>query len=568
MTTISGFVQPVDASAVTSDNHLAAVIDEISPWSWPPVVGWNNDIPANNGAETNNLPISEQGTLESGGVVEGSFFFDWYNTIHIVPWLIELGNLLSEQQSDVEVWNAYLTGQLLSAVTPTDTDGLNLTQPEAAPTTFQALESRIYQLSVSTVGPSSIDASYLFDFPADDPVLLVTGTRVIVWPFRPNWKQPVTERLEWLTDVLEADDGTEQCIQLRSAPRRFFEYLLTASQADKRRLETLLWDWHARVFALPVWTDPGRLSAPVSAGDTVLSIPTDNLDYHDGGLAVLISDTATYEALEIQTVASGSITLVRPLLNNWPAGTRIFPARTARLADSQELDLYTATLENALVKFTLQDNTAVAAAEFNASQYRGLPVLETRPNWREDISKAYRRKLQVFDNTTGVQSVDDLSGRPVTVQDYLWTRKGKDDIQALRKWLHARAGKLTPIWVSTYQADLVLTDDVQATDTHIKVQNTGYSKFIKQAIGRRDVCIRLTDGSRFYRRITASIEVDDQVEQLSIDSQLGQLVKTGDIRMISWLQLCRVESDAVELQWHTPEAAECRHYFRGKNDDV
>lgn len=512
------------------------------------------------------------GSVVPGAVISAftipSFEADYYHRVHIVPNPVALGNLLSEQVRDVEVWNAHETDQLLAAVTPVDADGLNLIEPIASPTTFGPLESRIYQLSVSTAGPSSIDARFTFDFPLEDPALQVTGTRIIVWPFRPNWKQPVTERLEWLTDVIEADDSTEQCIQLRSAPRRFFEYLITVANADKRRLETLLWDWHARAFAVPVWTDTGRIESAASAGDSVLAITTDYLDYHVGGLAVLISDTATYEAVEVQAVASGSITLARPLINTWPAGSRIFPARIGRLQDSQDLDLYTATLENASVKFAIQDNTAVTGAEFNASQYRGLPVLETRPNWREDISQAYRRKLQQFDNTTGVQSVDDLSGRPVTVQDYLWTRQGKAAIHAFRQWLHARSGKLTPIWTSTYQADLVLAQDVQDTDTAIRVQNIGYAKVIKQAIGRRDIAIRLSDGTIYYRRITASIEVDSQTEQLSIDSALGQLVKTTEVRMISWLQLCRVESDALELQWHTPELLECRHYFRGLNDDV
>ncbi len=557
----------VEPTLVTdaSNPHLAADVDNYAVDYWPPHAFACDPVGA--GPKANNVPVDIAAWGCSGAFAAG-YYDDYYNRIHIRPNPVALGNLLSEQVREVEVWNAYETGQLLTAVTPTGAEGITLTEPTAAPTTFGPLESRIYELAISTDGPSTIDAAYTFNFPADAPVLRVTGTRVVVWPFRPNWVQPLTERLEWLTDVIESDDGTEQRMALRGAPRRAFSFLITVSQADKRRLETLLWDWQARAFAVPVWTDPGRLAVAAKTDDTVLSLATDYLDYHDDGLAVLIGDTATQEALEIDTVSPGSITLARPLLNDWPAGTRIYPARIGRLQDSQDLSLYTATLESALVRFDIQDNSAVSAAEFSAATYRGLPVLETRPNWRDDISQAYRRKLELFDNTTGIRAVDDLSARPVTVQDYLWTRAGRAAIYAFRQWLYARAGKQTPIWVPTYQSDLVLAQDVQDTDTAIRVQNIGYSRFIRQAIGRRDIAIRLADGTVYYRRITASIEVDSQTEQLSIDSALGQLVKTTEVRMISWLQLCRVESDALELQWHTPELLECRHYFRGLNDDV
>jgi len=518
------------------------------------------------------INIGPPGSVSPGAIINAfgikSFEADYYHGVHIVPNPIALGNLLSDQVRTVEVWNAHESNQLLTDIASTGATGLNLTGPFSAPTTFGPLESRIYQLSVSTSGPDTIDAGFMFNFPSESPVLDVTGTRVIVWPYGPNWTQPLTERLEWLTDVIESDDGTEQRISLRAAPRRAFEYLITASQTEKRRLETLLWDWQAHAFAVPIWTDIGRLTSAAAKGDSLLSLATDDMDYHDGGLAVVMGDSSTHEVVEIGTVSSASVTLARPIKNAWPAGTRIYPARIGRLQDSQDLSLYTASLENAQVRFDIQYNSAITAAEFSATTYRGLPLLEVRPNWRDNISGAYRRKLQQFDNATGVRAVDDLSGRPVTVQDYLWTRSGRANIQAFRQWLHARAGKLTPIWVQTYQVDLVLTQDVQITDDFIRVQNVGYAQHIQQAIGRRDIAIRLIDGTVYYRRIIASLEVDSQTEQLTLDSAIGQAVNSADVQMISWLQICRIESDAIEMQWRSAGVMECRHYFRGLNDDV
>ncbi|MEE9422616.1 hypothetical protein [Candidatus Vondammii sp. HM_W22] len=530
-----------------------------------PLGGGVSAVPIS-GLVTSHLPVEEKRYSYTGGL-SPSFSADWYHRVHIRPNPIALGNLLSEQSRDVEVWNAHLTDQLLSSIAATDTEGLQLTAPYAAPTTFKNLESRLYQLSVYTTGPPRIDADFTFNFPAESPVLSVTGTRIVIFPFRPNWRDPLSERLEWLTDLLPNYDGTEQRIRLREIPRRIFEFRITLHGMDKRRFEALLWEWQARVYALPIWTDPGRLDAQVAVGSVQLSVSTDDLDYHVGGLAILISDTATVEAVEILSVQSDGLTLMRPLLANWPANSCIYPARSARLDDTQSLNIFTSELSEAVLIFRVEDNSTITAVD-SPTVYRSYPVLESPPNWRDNLTAEYQRQLQHLDNLTGIRTVDDESGRASQVQSYLWTRQGRGNIRALRAWLYARAGRVNPIWVSSFQADLVMVLAMISTDTVLTIENIGYTRYLRHAIGRRDIVIRLRDGTRLYRRIIAVSEVDSQTEWLTLDSAVGQDVTPADVVMISWLQLTRLESDAVELTWHTPELVECQHQMRGLADDV
>src|SRR5690554_4470640 len=49
-------------------------------------------------------PIASDG--RSGGFAIG-YYFDWYENLHIIPQRIVLGNVLTVQVRDLEVWNGY-----------------------------------------------------------------------------------------------------------------------------------------------------------------------------------------------------------------------------------------------------------------------------------------------------------------------------------------------------------------------------------------------------------------------------------------------------------------------------
>lgn len=534
---------------------------------WPDV---NHEKPSSalsGAAPTDNLPIVEPGNAISAVGPVHRYFDDYYNRIHMLPSHIDLGNLISERVFQIEVWNAYFTAQNLAAINPINDTGLLLTAPLDPPTDYAPLESRMHTLEAFTYGPPVVDASFTFDFPSDDPVLSVVGNRVATWPFRPNWKYRVVERLEWLTDVLEAYDGTEQRRQLRGAPRRGFDFQFIAAAGDRQHLDAMLWQWQARLFVLPIFTDPGRLGAAALMDDDTLSLPTTDMAYRVGGFAVLKSSNLQTEAVKVIGVNAGGLTLEDGLRGAWPAGTRVYPAELARLRASQPVTAHTAGVDELAVQFDVELNVNITAVD-SAASYRGYPVLEEQPNWRENISAEYRRTLRLLDNRTGVVGVDDQRGRPTVMQDYLWTRYGRPAIATLRAWLHARKGRLIALWVPSFRADITLVAPVVAGQAVMSIQRMEYTRYLQQEIGRRDIVIRLRDGNRIYKRIDAATEIDANTEQLILSSTMGQDVDPADVVMISFMQLSRLESDAVEFAWHSAAALECRHLMRGLADDV
>jgi hypothetical protein len=154
---------------------------------------------------------------------------------------------------------------------------------------------------------------------------------VDILPFSPNWENPVTERLEWLTDLIEAYDGTEEATPLRTMPRRSFEYAVLVQAEEAANLDALLWRYQAEAYVVPIWTDPQLLASALPAGSGTITVPTTNYDFSAPGWAVLWRSQDTYELLAVDSMDASSLTLSGTVQADWPAGTRIYPARAGRI---------------------------------------------------------------------------------------------------------------------------------------------------------------------------------------------------------------------------------------------
>ena len=482
---------------------------------------------------------------------------DWYHRIHVLPGRLDLGNLLSSQNRDVEVWNAHLAPRTLNAITATGTGGLGLAAPGGVvpPTAFGALESRIYQLSVSLDGPPVLDASYGFDFGAEAPRLTVTGRRVLVWGFPPDWSAAVVEGAAWATDVLTAHDGSEQRLRLRVSPRRSWEYSLGAVGDDAPRLTHLTHGWGGRVYALPVWTDPHALPAPLAAGSTAIALDTNGRDYRAGGLLVLHADARTAEAAEILAVNATSITLKKGTEQAWPAATRVYPVRLARLTAPAGLEFFDAQVWTARLRFTGEDLDLPVAAD-PGPLYRGVPVDETPPSRAGAGGTEFARALEVLTPPAGPRAVADRMPRPVAIRRHGRVLSSRAEITAFRAWFHARAGRLAAFWAPSWRADFRPTRTISATATVLTVANTGYARLIAAAPEARDLRLATRSGQIYYRRITGATEVDATEETLSLDTALGVSLAPADWLLVSHLAYARLEDDAMQLTWFTDTAAE------------
>lgn len=545
---------------------LTAAMHGFAADLWPPQVMSMRRI--RHTALTTHVPVQAHGRAIDAQPAR-SFYGDYYNRIHISPQRLDLGNVVSTQTSAVAVWNAYLVPRTLVNIEGTD-EGILLSGQPVPPLLIPAMAELTWQVSVTPDGQPVLDTTVEWEFDGFELAgLRITANRIIGWPFVPDWADGVLERLVWLTDVLQSETAVTQRRALRIAPRREFEAPMYVEGRERQLLDLALFEWGSRIWALPIWHELQLLTADLAAGATAIACSTANLDFRVGGLAMLRAESAfVTETVEIVAIASDSLTLKRATQLDWPRGSRLYPVRSAQLVEEPVMTRLTDMASSLDVHFLIAEPCDWPAV-MPATLYRGRPVYEQRPEESEDLTSQFQRLLSTLDSTMAIPRITDLANQALPMQGHRWLGAGRVERAAYRSLLYALAGRQKAVWLPTHADDLTLVAAVAGASVTIDVAALGYTRFARSQPGRRDMRIELWGGTVFYRRITGSAEISLDIERLQIDAAFGRVIQPGDVMRISWMVLCTLASDTVEIE-HLVDSegiASSKLTFQGVRDD-
>lgn len=377
----------------------------------------------------------------------------------------------------------------------------------------------------------------------------------------------IVEQLDPLTDVLPAATGPEQRRGLRLSPRTTLEFAGLDVSTSRRHMEHLLHANGAGRWHVPFPMDGGELGAPLASGASAIPVDTRWRHYREGGNALLLGPgSRDWELLEIDAVDDGALTLVEETARAWAPGTRVFPTALARLESVPPLARFTADAVPYQIRFRL-DELVDWPADAGAASYRGVPVLELPPDWIEDPVWTPSRQLVEEDNGTALPATFDLVGIPLGVATRGYTLVTMERAAAFRSLLYALDGRRCPIWVPSLASDLVVVANVTNGATTLDVGWTGFSSW-PVAEGRRDLRIKLYDGTVLYRRVTAAAAISGAAERLTLDVAIATGFAAAQVELVSFMVPCRQDADSVVLRWWSHGVARAQLTFRGLCDGL
>ncbi|MGH9716399.1 MAG: hypothetical protein ACRD4R_06700 [Candidatus Acidiferrales bacterium] len=491
-----------------------------------------------------------------------------FGKIIVSPRAKALGFVLTATQFAIEVWNAFReSDQTLDAINITGSGGLSIGDTWGEPLVFAALDSRVYQATVPSSGAAQISQDIVFAFASGvgGADCAVTGSRITLFSVAPDWKAGVGESIEYLTDVLKAYSDNEQRRALRQLPRRALRITpLALTARNSAGMESLVWGWQNQPYGLPWWQDATPLTADVAEGATVIPCNTADRQFAAGGLLCIWQDEFTFEALSVESVAADSVTVSSPTQFSWTANaaTLVMPVFLARLPKSAQVARHTSFIDEMELQFIGEAQQPAPAPSATLTQYKGYDVLEIAPNWAAGLDRQYNRSLVTIDPKIGPIEVIDKGGSAIVSQRFPWWLDGHSNVTAFRAFILARFGRMNPFWVPTWDQDLVLAQDVGATDTAIKIESEFYSRFFFPSTARRDLAFISSAGAaNIYRRVTAAVDNGDGTETLTLDSAPGAAVPAAST-MVSFLTLARLAADKAEITWSTADHAEAELEFQ------
>jgi len=265
----------------------------------------------------------------------------YFDKVHVVPRRFNLGAVLADREVQVEIYNAFFgSARVLTAIVVTPPEGVTLVSPPALPTHFPATESKLYTVRAEAEGPPELDNLVTWTFTgvaSSGTNLLLLGFRVLPFPFEPNLARPIRERYGYLTDVIEAHDGSEQRVQLRAVPYGSMGLsFVFRTPRQAQSANAMLHGNLARPFGVPLWQFSNRLGALLGAGAITATVETTGVPWAPGDFAFLWRDPFTWEVLTVASVAAGTVTFVTGPAASWPAGsTLLLPIVVGRLSQDE-----------------------------------------------------------------------------------------------------------------------------------------------------------------------------------------------------------------------------------------
>lgn len=370
-----------------------------------------------------------------------------------------------------------------------------------------------------------------------------------VFPFRINWREGISERLEWKTNVMADILGNEQRQGVRLTPRRDFEVTLSVWDQERAFLDLWLHRIHGE-FLLPLWHDSVRIAQEAPQGALEVEGDFRALEWEIGSYGLLrgISALVT-ERVQIAEVHDDRLVLETPLISNWPKGTRIEPLRRGRMSEQTRSRILSERVSEMQAVFELTREQPFDEGVDSWDQYLGLPVLTKQPNRSEQIDLEYLWTYSESDSESGRRFRKADNNRAITEQKHAWLLRGRTAKREFRSMLYRLHGAQGGFWLPTFSTDLELSRPIGLTATSFYVKRVGYGYTGGAVSGRNRVCIQLRNGTRLYRRITGTANSGtDHEERLVVDVQFPAAIQMADVVRISFMDTVRFQNDRVELK--------------------
>jgi hypothetical protein len=194
--------------------------------------------------------------------------------------------------------------------------------------------------------------------------------------------------------------------------------------------------------------------------------------------------------------------------------------------------------------------------------YKTYDVLELQPAARDRVVSFTQTKSRLDSNAGRLDERAILNPTPIGQRSFVYVADGRANIAALKTFIAARKGKQVPVWVPTWTRDFLPTATATAGATTLVVSGTRYSTLIGPLtdFGRDHLALLHPNGTFQYRGISAST-ASGVVETLTLASSLT-LAVTPNVTLVSYLTLCRLDTDDVSITWYNPDYAEATLRFQ------
>lgn len=374
----------------------------------------------------------------------------------------------------------------------------------------------------------------------------------------PNWKDGVTERIEWQTDVLVSETGAEQRRPIRLHPRRSFEGSFLRWEENRTILDTTVAGIGSAPLLLPLWHDMTATENNAAAGAVDIFGQFLVKDFNVGDVVLFRRDLRwDYEVNIIAglDVDAGHMTLQFGLQTDTPKGTRLYPVRVAQIRDDMSGTQLTDSVAQLQLRFYCLENYSLPPSWSDMPTYTrtGLHILRLPEDWTSGNEITSSRLTFSYDNQSGPVVMVDPGNQNYASVKKQYTINGRTNDRQFRQILFALKGRTKTFHLPLDTNDFILTRDINPADGALIVRRCGYTQYVGGTQEtKRDILIELYDGTIIPTTILSSRTV--QEEEWLFLSQSVPATSRNNVRRIGYMPISRLDVDGIEIKRLTDSA--------------
>lgn len=345
------------------------------------------------------------------------------------------------------------------------------------------------------------------------------------------------ESIEFLTQVLEAYDNTEERIKLRVLPRQSLSYVYPIGRSRMANAFNVEYGAIRKNWAIPMWAEWQLVGEVLTSASSILC-DTVQFDLRPNSLALLYTSDSVWQIVEISTITATQINVSNSL--NHQLGCRLIPLRIGRI-DGDISKSINDIFSSDQIQYLIDQGQDISP--ITPQQYLGNDIYFTCPLLQGDvIQKSIIQRDDMVDMDLGIIS----HINPWAHSRYKWSLRtvlnNPFKIREYRDFLYRRSGKFRPFWMPTFERNLRLVTTGNITTT-IVIKNDGYNDWTR----RVNISIQKQDGTWTTNTLSSPTIVALNNIQLTLGTSLGY--DASLIRNICYLGLYRLDNDSVDLNW-------------------
>lgn len=390
------------------------------------------------------------------GHLGGSHYADFWLRLWVIPPVLQLTNPQLNADIPFQLWNTWTSPQALTSLLVSGSSVLSF---DLVPTDV-INDSQLLTTNLQIgAGEPTIDAVVSFTYPDVEGILRVIAAVSSTFNLIPD--VPVTERWNFLTDILTAYDGSEQRASLRRYPRVDQEFNVEIINERQRREQYNLLRKNITVQALvPMYQYSTPITGTTPIGGSKIFFDPARCNVRVGQFLAVVNTTDERSNLGVVNTIEADGAILNSAAGEEISGPTwvVMPALTCVINDGSgiAMDSITGTLS---IKAKSFEEPALLrpGATRTIDMLNGIPLLDRRPLTQASEDMEYER--EIIDNQTGQRDLNSshLHPRIVGNRQFVVQRvSDPDEMDYWRSLFDTVRGAQGTFLLSTYFPDLTL----------------------------------------------------------------------------------------------------------------